>query len=108
MIAEKDTPVDHPEYNPQAGPTPGINIGNPTERLFRNIPKESISAIVSLNSLKIIKDSSSSRIVKVPIRNDAVKRPAKIKNKIILTETEIFIIATSHQHPSIKPEEFHL
>jgi len=92
MIAEKDTPVDHPEYNPHAGPTPGINIGNPTERLFRNIPKESISVIVLLNSLKIMKDSSSSRIVKVPIRNDAVKKPRNIKNKIILSEIEKFIV----------------
>lgn len=92
MIAEKDTPVDHPEYNPHAGPTPGINIGNPTERLFRNIPTESTSVIVSLNSLKIIKDSASSRTVKVPIRKEVVKRPRHIKNKITLNEIKNLII----------------
>ena len=93
MIAEKDTPVDQPEYNPHAGPTPGINIGKPTLRLLRNIPMESISVIVSWNSLKIANESSSLRTVKVPIRKDAVKKPRNIKNKIILSEIEKFIIS---------------
>jgi len=105
MIAEKETPVDHPEYNPHAGPNPGINIGKPTLRLLRNMPIESISVIVSLNSLKMAKESSSSRTVKVPIRNDAVKKPRNIKNKIILSEIKKFIITTSYDvHLSIKFE----
>ena len=93
MIAEKETPVDHPEYKPQAGPTPGINMGNSTVRLFRKRSKKSTSVIVWLNSSKIAKDSDSSRIVKVPIRNEAVKKPRNIKNNIILREMKKFIIS---------------
>lgn len=88
MIAENVTPVDHPEYNPHAGPIPGTNVGNPTVRLFRKISIESMFEIVWLNSLKISKASDSSRTLKVPIRKDKVKKPKNIKNKIILIETE--------------------
>lgn len=93
MIAEKETPVDHPEYKPHAGPTPGINIGNSTVRLFRKRSKKPTSVIVWLNSSRITKDSDSSRITKVPIRKDAVKKPRNIKNNIILREMKKFIIS---------------
>ena len=59
IIAEKANPVDQAENNPQTTPNPGINIGNDTDKLCRNIPIASISLTNFLNSDMNVFASSS-------------------------------------------------
>lgn len=50
VIAAKPNPVDQAEKIPNIIPTPGTNIGNDADMLFRKIPKPSMSWVEDKNS----------------------------------------------------------
>ena len=48
-MAERVKPVDQPAKSPQAAPNPGMNMGNASARLCRNMPHPSIPRMLSRN-----------------------------------------------------------
>ncbi len=66
-IALNAAPVCHPVKDPQQTPKAGINMGNATDVLCKNIPKASIPFVAPSKSLRKDCDSSLDILYPVPI-----------------------------------------